>query len=132
MAKNGLFEQLNEEDKAKVRSWADNAKNPRHDGDIPPELFIAAKLGYYYGWEARLTFGRGYSIGIDDDGKPIKIPYTWEEAVADVKAADKVHYRNLIDNSEIIASANLCSTRSKDYARSAIDYSNKVRKEVYG
>lgn len=131
MTKNGLFDQLNEDDKAKVRVWAENAKKPKHDGDIPPEFFIGAKLGFYYGWEARLAFGRGYTIGIDDDGKFIKIPYTFTEAVADVKAAEKVHYRNLIDNADFIASANV-SSKSQGYAKSAIDYTNKIRKEVYG
>ena len=131
MSKNGFFDQLSEEDKAKVRSWAESAKNPKHDGDIPPELIIAAKLGFYYGWQARVAFARGYEIGIDDDGKFVKLPYDFEHAVADVKAAEKVHYRNLIDSADFIASANI-SSKSRDYARSAVDYSNKIRKEVYG
>lgn len=131
MNKNSFFDQLSDEDKAKVKGWADNAKNPKHDGDIPPELFIGAKLGFYYGWQARVAFARGYEIGIDDDGKFIKLPYTFEHAVADVKAAEKVHYRSLIDNADFIASASN-SAKTRDYARSVAEYTNKVRKEVYG
>lgn len=127
----GLLEQLSEEDKAKVESWAKNAKRPRHDQDIPPELFMAAKLGLYYGWEARMTFGRGYSIGIDDDGKMIKIPYTFEMAVADVKAAEKAYYRRIIDDGDIKAAANLAA-REEGFARRIVDYSNKVRRETNG
>lgn len=129
MTKNGLFDQLSEEDKAKVRSWADRAKNPRYDTDIPPELFIGAKLGVYYGWEARLTFGRGYSIGIDDDGKFVKIPYTFEEAVADVRAAEKIQYASMINSANFNASANI-SARDPMSARSMIESSNKIRKEI--
>lgn len=129
MANNGFFEQLNASDKAKVRSWAENAKNPKHDGDIPPEFFIGAKLGFYYGWEARVAFGRGYTIGIDENGNFERIPYTFEEAVADVKAAEKVHYRTLIDNADFIASANISSSNNS-YRKSAVDFSNKIRKEV--
>lgn len=127
----GFYEQLSEEDKAKVDSWSRNAKKSLHDRDIPPELFIGAQLGMYYGWEARVAFGLGYIIGIDDDGKLCKIPYTFKQAVADVKAADKVHYRRLVDNGDIIAAANI-SSRNSTYARNAINYSNELRKKANG
>lgn len=129
MNKNGLLAQLSEEDQATVRGWAERAKNPKYSPDIPPELFVGAKLGIYYGWEARLTFGRGYSIGIDDDGKPIKIPYTWEMAVADVRAAEKVLYRQMINNGDILASANM-ACRDMNYAKSAMNFANQVKREV--
>lgn len=131
MNKNGLLNQLSDEDKAKVREWAENAKKPKHTGDIPPELFIAAKLGFYYGWEAKVAFARGYEIGIDDDGKFVKLPYDFEHAVADVRAAEKVRYREILDNAKIMASANV-SSRDSSSAKSMIDYSNHIRKEVYG
>ena len=129
MAKNGLLDKLSEEDRKIVEGWAERAKKPKYETDIPPELFIGAKLGIYYGWEARLTFGRGYSIGIDDDGKLIKLPYTFEDAVADVKAAEKVYYKQMIANSDLIASANI-ACKSRDYASGAIKFANAVKKEV--
>ena len=127
----GLFEQLNAQDQAKVRSWSESARKSEHKRDIPPELFVGAKLGFYYGWEALLAFKLGYVITIDENGKSIRIPYTFEDAVADATAADKVNYRNLIDNGDIIASANI-SSRNVEWAKSACQYSNKIRKEYYG
>lgn len=124
----GLFEQLNDEDKAKVRSWSRNAQSSRHERDIPPELFIGAKLGFYYGWQALIAFKLGYITTIDDEGKPLKIPYTFDDAVADVRSAEKVNYRNLIDSGDIVASANIAS-RDKNWAKKTIEYTNKLRKE---
>lgn len=126
-----FFEQLSEEDKAKVRGWSRSARVSEHNRDIPPELFIGAKLGFYYGWEALIAFKLGYIVGIDDEGKPMKITYTFEDAIADVKSAEKVNYRNLIDSGDIIASANVSSRDSK-WARNAINYTNKIRKEING
>lgn len=125
----GLFEQLSEEDKAKVRKWSENARHSSYSRDIPPELYIGAKLGFFYGWEAKVAFGRGYNIGIDEDGKFVQIPYTFEEAVADVRAAEKVQYRKLIENADIIASANI-SSRDSNWAKATIEYTNKLRKEL--
>lgn len=125
----GLLEQLSPEDQAKVKEWSKKAKTSVHERDIPPELFIGAKLGYYYGWEAKVAFGRGYNIGIDENGKLVQIPYTFDEAVADVRSAEKVHYRKLIENGDIIASANI-SSRDKNWATETIKLTNKLRKEV--
>lgn len=124
----GLFEQLSDEDKAKVRSWSRNAQSSRHERDIPPELFIGAKLGFYYGWQALIAFKLGYITTIDDEGKPQKIPYTFDDAVADVRSAEKVNYRNLIDSGDIIASANVAS-RDRGWATKTLEYTNKLRKE---
>lgn len=124
----GLFEQLSDKDKATVRSWSRNAQSSKHERDIPPELFIGAKLGFYYGWQALIAFKLGYITTIDDNGKTIKIPYTFDDAVADVRSAEKVNYRNLIDSGDIIASANVAS-RDKNWATKTIEYTNKLRKE---
>jgi hypothetical protein len=129
MSKNGLLEQLSVEDQNKVKEWAEKAKKPRYNTDIPPELFIGAKLGIYYGWEARVAYGRGYTIGIDEDGKLVQIPYTFDMAVADVKSAEKVLYRQMVDNGDIIAGANV-ACRSQVNAENAIKFANQIRKEI--
>lgn len=129
MAKGGLLEKLSPQDQATVRGWAERAKNPKHETDIPPELFIGAKLGIYYGWEARVAFGRGYIIGLDDEGKWCKIPYNFDMAVADVRAAEKVLYKQMIANGDIVASANV-ACRSKDYAQGAINFANSIKGEI--
>lgn len=129
----GFFEQLSDEDKQIVRSWSKTAKNSQHSRDIPAELFIGAKLGYYYGWQALIAFKLGYIIVEDINEKNekvyIKAPYTFDDAVADVRSAEKVNYRVLVDNGDIIASANVAS-RDKDWTRKTIEYTNKIRKEM--
>ena len=129
----GFFEQLSDKDKEVVRSWSKTAKNSQHERDIPAELFIGAKLGYYYGWQALIAFKLGYIIveDVNDKGEKvyIKAPYTFEDAIADVRSAEKVNYRVLIDNGNIIASANVAS-RDKDWATKTIKYTNKIRKEM--
>ena len=129
MSKNGLLEQLSAKDQATVRGWAERAKNPKYETDIPPELFIGAKLGIYYGWEARVAFGRGYIVGLDDDGKWCKIPYGFDMAVADVKAAEKVLYKQMVANGDIVASANV-ACRSREYAQGAINFANNIKREI--
>lgn len=125
----GFLEKLSEADKAKVASWGKSARNPKYDQDIPPEFFVAAKLGMFYGWEARVAFALGYIVGLDDDNKPIKIPYTFDMAVADVKAAEKVHYRRMIDDGDIKAAANI-GANGEDFAKYIVEYSNKIRRET--
>lgn len=129
----GFFEQLSDKDKEIVKSWSKSAKTSRHERDIPAELFIGAKLGYFYGWEALIAFKLGYIIveDIRENGEKVlvKVPYTFDEAVADVRSAEKVNYRVLVDNGDIIASANVAS-RDKDWTRKTIEYTNKIRKEM--
>lgn len=124
-----LYDLISEEDKKKVDRWAEERKNLKHATEIPPEYYLAAELGYYYGWEAKVAFSRGYNIGIDDYGKLIKLPYTFKEACADVKAAKKVKYRQIIDNNDIAAAANI-SSHDKNYARGVINFSNRMRREL--
>lgn len=124
-----FYETLSQEDKATVDSWAEKARASRFKRDIPPELYMAAKLGYYYGWEALVAFKRGYILGLDDNGSEIKIPYTFEDAVADVRAGEKVRYRMQLDQADLDACATM-SAHNKEYAESAISWANKIRKEI--
>lgn len=71
---------------------------------IPPDIFIIAELGYYYGWGAIETAKRGYVESFDvttKDGKRIekrtKIPFTIEEAAILVEAAKKIDYSKVVD-----------------------------------
>ena len=124
-----LLEILSEEDRAKVNQWAEERRNPKHETDIPPEFYTIAELGYYYGWGAVESFYRGYIESKDDLGNFIKLPFGLELAMGFIKAAQKLHYRRILDNGDIIAAANLAS-HSKSYAKSVIDYANKRRRQV--
>ena len=127
----GLLEQLSEEDREKVQSWTSKVKNPKHEQDIPTELFICSKLGYYYGWQAVETFMRGYIIAHDDNMKPYKAPFTLDDAIALIKGAEKVAYVNMLNNGDIQASANV-SSRNSEWAKANIEYTNRLRKEYNG
>lgn len=124
-----LYESLSEEDRQKVDKWAEERKNPKHDTDIPPEFYTIAELGFYYGWGAVESFYRGYIESKDDQGNFEKLPFPLPLAMGFVKAAQKFHYRQIIDSGDIMAAANL-SSRTKTYANNVIEYANKRRKQA--
>lgn len=124
-----FYESLSKEDKRTVDGWAEKARNSQYKRDIPYELYIKAQLGYFYGWDAMMAFARGYEIGIDDDGKYIKLPYTFEDAVADVKAAEKVHYRYAMENADFNALSG-SSIQDKEYGKTVANWANEKRKEL--
>lgn len=125
-----FLKSLSEKDQTKVAKWAEERLNPRHETDIPPELYTIAELGYYYGWGAVETFYRGYIESRDDDGKIIKLPFGLDLAIALCKAAQKVYYRKLVENGDIIA-ASKASMYDQTYAEKCVEFANNVRKEAH-
>ena len=124
-----FYAQLSQDDKKIVDSWVEKATTSQYKRDIPPELYIKAQLGYFYGWQAIVAFARGYEIGIDDNGKYIKLPYTLEDAVADVKAAEKVHYKYAMDDADLNAISSV-SVHDEKYGKAVADWANAKRKEL--
>ena len=103
-----LFLLLSPEDKGKMEQWSAKQKENKYKQDIPQRLYIAAQLGYYYGWPAVVDFRRGY-----------------HEAIAFIKAAEKVHYRQMVDQSRTIAATQV-SSNDQTYADRNADYINEV------
>ena len=107
-----LLDLMTEEDKALVKSWAEQRQNPKHKQDIPTPLYICAQLGYYYGWEAVNDYRRGYSIGYEPDAtnptrlRMVRYAFTLDEAVGLIEAARKVHYRLKLDEGKVFAANN--------------------------
>lgn len=71
---------------------------------IPPDIFLIAEAGYYFGWGAVEAAKRGYVEGfetITKDGKMIqkrtKIPLMMEELNILVEGARKVKYSAVVD-----------------------------------
>lgn len=71
---------------------------------IPPDIFIIAEAGYYFGWGAIEAAKRGYVEGFENvtkNGKVVqartKIPLTMEELNILVEGARKVKYSAVID-----------------------------------
>lgn len=108
---------LSNDDKAKVARWADERRNPKYDTEIPPEFYVAGQLGYYYGWQAVESFMRGYYFGVDDAGNTIQLEFSFETAVALIKAAEKVKYRQIVDEGRIHARENRLNFSSNDYVK---------------
>ena len=122
-----LFALLTPEEQAKTKAWVKRRETSEHEQEIPPKLFLAAQLGYYYGWQAVVDFRRGYHEGLDSKGNKTRIAFVYEEAVAFVEAARKVHYRQLLDNGKIQAATNVSSS-SREYSdRNAEDVNNMAR-----
>lgn len=124
-----FYAQLNQEDKQIVDGWVEKATTSQYKRDIPYELYIKAQLGYFYGWQAIVAFARGYEIGLDDNGKYVRLPYTLEDAVADVKAAEKVHYRYAMENADFNAISS-ASIHNEKYGKAVADWANAKRKEL--
>lgn len=108
-----LLDMMSEEDRQTVKGWAEKRQNPKYKQDIPTPLFIAAQLGYYYGWEAVNDYRRGYSIGYeyekDKDGNPIgelkptRYNFGLEEALGLIEAARKLHYNLKLTEGKVFA-----------------------------
>lgn len=123
-----LLDLMTEEDRQLVKKWAVERKTPKHKQDIPMPLFLAAQLGYYYGWDAVVDYRRGYHIGIEA-GIPKRYAFTFEDAVALVKAAEKLHYLLKLDEGRIHAATQV-SSGDKKYAKANAEYVNQIVKSV--
>lgn len=124
-----LKDLLSEEDKKKVEGWAEQAKNPQHETDIPPELYQLALHGAYFGFEAVEAALRGHIIDWNEDGTVKHIPYTLETMVALNKAARKVRYRQIVDAGDIQAAASASMHADRNYAERTLQRTNKIRRE---
>lgn len=120
-----LFLLLSPEDKGKMEQWSAKQKENKYKQDIPQRLYIAAQLGYYYGWPAVVDFRRGYHEAIDNEGNRTQLAFTLDEAIAFIKAAEKVHYRQMVDQSRTIAATQV-SSNDQTYADRNADYVNEV------
>ena len=95
-----LFDMMTPEEKEKM----DKAFKKRMQGDgtykkekIPPQIYLLAEAGVYFGWQAIVDARRGYTEAIDADGNPVRIPLTMEEFNGLVMAAKKFKYSDYIN-----------------------------------
>lgn len=124
-----LLDLMTDEDKAAVQDMVAERTISKYKRDIPMPLFIAAQLGYYYGWDAVMDYRRGYSIGyepiLNKAGNPtgelrmVRYAFQLDEAVGLIEAARKVHYRLSLDDGKINA-ANNASCRDPKNANKTI------------
>lgn len=130
-----LRDLMTPEERETMKRWAEERRNPKHKQDIPMPFYIAAQLGYYYGWQAVIDYRRGYSIGYEPElnkvGEPtgkviiVREAFELEDAVALIEAARKVDYRMKIDGSRI-QSATDVSSHDRKYAKKNAEYVNDI------
>lgn len=95
-----LLDQMTSEERDKMKE----AFRKRMAGDgtykrekIPPQVYLLAEAGVYFGWQAIVDARRGYTEATDDNGNPIKIPLTMEEFNGLVMAGKKFRYSDYIN-----------------------------------
>jgi len=83
--------------------------------DVSPEVYLAAELGYYFGWEALMALRRGFTITPGTNEKEV---FTLEEALILLEGAKKVWYSKLIEQTHagVISSSFKSSSGSFDGA----------------
>lgn len=121
---------LSPTDQKWVERRARELKNPKHKGDIPPELYQLALHGEYFGFEAVKAVLRGHIIDVDENGKVSHIPYTFETMAGLNEAARKVRYRQIVDAGDIQAATAAGIAADKDWAENLRQRTNKIRKEL--
>lgn len=87
-----LLDLMTEQDKATIKRWTNEKLHPKYPQDIPIPYYTLAELGHYFGWQAVVDLKRGYHTGINQKGEPERVRFTFEEANAMIKAAQKFNY----------------------------------------
>lgn len=95
-----LFEMMTPEEQEKMNQAFE--KRMRGDGSykkekIPPQIYLLAEAGVYFGWQAIVDARRGYTEAKDDNGNLVKIPLSMEEFNGLVMAGKKFRYSDYIN-----------------------------------
>lgn len=95
-----LFDMMTPEEKEKMN----RAFKQRMAGDgtykkekIPPQIYLLAEAGVYFGWQAIVDARRGYTEAKDENGEDRQIPLSIEELNWLVTAAKKFKYSDYIN-----------------------------------
>lgn len=95
--------------KAEKRITAQQAKKGL---SVSPEFYMAAEIGYYFGWEAIMALRRGYTV---DPRSGDKEQFTTVEAQLLLEGARKVWYGKLVEHTQSGVIANTFNHASKSY-----------------
>lgn len=96
---------------------------------ISPEMFLVGEMGYYFGWDAILAIRRGYTMTFGNDGKPIKEPFTLEEAEVLVEAAKKVWYSKVVDHAHSTMIGNSLQVKASSFDDAVRPFSDRAKIE---
>lgn len=127
-----LFEMMTPEEQEKMNQAFE--KRMRGDGTykkekIPPQIYLLAEAGVYFGWQAIVDARRGYTEARDDDGNLVKIPLTMEEFNGLVMAGKKFRYSDYINQARGTQTA-VSSVLSKNSKQTFRDGMRPFMKEL--
>lgn len=88
-------------------------RNKQRKGlDVSPEFYMAAEMGYYFGWDAIMALRRGYTLAPGSDEKEV---FTSIEAHLLLEGARKVWYGKLVEQTQSGVISNTFNHSSKSY-----------------
>lgn len=94
--------------------------------DVSPEFYMAAELGYYFGWESVMAFRRGYTVEPSSGNKEL---FGMAEAQLLLEGARKVWYRKLIEQTEAGVISNTFNSSSKSFDNAIQPYKERANVE---
>lgn len=136
-----LLDLMSEEERNKAleraRRRMERAKS-RKGHDVSPEIYLVAKAGSYWGWEAMMAIRRGYTIEakIDDRGNLVtdksgnivykKSTLTLDEVTLLLDGADKVRYAQLTEQIHAGVVSNSFTSSSKSFDNAINPFTEKA------
>lgn len=131
MGSKSLLDLMSKEEAEKAIQRAKKRQESRKSKSVAvsPEMFLVGEMGYYFGWDAILAIRRGYTMTVDTEGKPIKEPFTLEEAEVLVEAAKKVWYSKVVDQAHGAMIGNSLKLKTSSFNDAVKPYSEKAKVE---
>ena len=135
-----LLDLLPEDSRKKAIERAERrlqANKARKGLDVSPEIFLIAKAGNYWGWEAIKDIRRGYTLEpvfdqrgnvVTDNGniKYQRNTLTLEEVNLLVEGADKVRYSQLIEQTHAGVVSGSYKSSSKSFEQALKPFTDKA------
>lgn len=118
-----------EREKALERAARRNTTRKGKNVAVSPEMFLVGEMGYYFGWEAILAVRRGYTVTFDSNGKPVKEPFSLEEAEVLIEAAKKVWYSKIVDQAHSAMIGGSFKVKSESFDSAVRPYVEKAQVE---
>lgn len=115
MKAKSFLDKMPEEERKKYEERAEKrlrANKSKKGLSVPPEFYMAAEFGYYFGWEAVMALRRGFTVQPVTGEKEL---LSWAEAQLLLEGARKVWYSKIVDHAEAGVIANTFNASSKSF-----------------
>ena len=132
MAVVNLKDLLTPEEKARVEQrYKERTTRQATGAKVAPEMWIIATLGVYLGWGAVEAVKRGYIESFEKNGdsfEKVLVPFTLDEALMLIDAADAVHNQMTAKNQSATYYATAGAFSKEGF--SALEKDLKKRSEI--